>query len=1163
MSRALKIFTRKALSVFLIAVMLAGFIPLAPQTAQAAGVTVAPDTATLSVGQTVKFEAAASPSGEVVWSVADAAVASVAADGTVTALAPGQTAITAVVHGVSASAVITVVQPEPAPMPAPAPEPVPAPAPEPQIGIQAAGQTGRISGRITAADGSPVFDAHVEVWSDAEDGGHYSVNTDESGFYAITGLLPGTYDMWVFPPRGLLVSEQRLTDISVSAGGNTVIDITLPLGGLIKGTVTSEHTGLPLEDVYVQAECREAGAYGWGVSNEDGFFVLTGLPTGENYELMFGPPRYPGGIMRAFLTGVQVTAGEYTVLNVTMESGGYFTGTVTSPGGRLLEGAVIDIRRAGTEDVVTWAWTDETGLYITEGLPDGVYDLDVFPPYDSSYERRFIRGVTIKDGMPTIWNIGFERTNDHFANRRRIECVSGQTETRTREATRESGEPNHVGNLAPVASVWFTWTAPFDGEVEFNTQGSDFDTLLAVYTGTRLNNLRRVGSNDNASAGEQTSLVRMSVKKDTVYQIAIDGRNNERGGAVLNWHYTRIAVTGVTLCTPRFSMEAGSLRRLNATVLPENANFMKAFNSGVVWSSNATGVATVSADGTVTAVASGSARITATTVDGNKRAVAEVNVLRDIAAINITPEVVILEHGRTLNLNSIVTFANGTVSNQENVLNWVSDNPAAVSVSATGVLRALTLSEVPVTITGGVSQYSDLVTVHTIPRLRRIEASPAAISIETGQTVDPVRIMAVPHAAATTPWEIFDSVAWLSRNTAIATVSEDGRITAGTRLGRTEIVATYGAHTARITVHVINPVADLDPRPSALLIETGTSAAIDIRAKHTGDSTFGRTNVAAQSRWEVQSPQNISVSAGRVTALDAQGRDRFETSVTVTYGRRVETIPVVVIPRLLRLQFCSPVANIELGMTGNPVEVTAVYRDAAIAPSLVNHLATWSTSDARIATIGANGVITPIRTGRVTVTAAYGSQRASYTLHVIRPVAEIKVQPESVVVEAGQSVNIGLTARHTGDTALGQNNVAAQGKWLSYNTGVATVASGRITAVGTGEYDSAATVVEARYGNQITTVEVFVIPRLRRITAGQSSVALTVGGTHQAVINADYHSAAFTDGPIDSDYIRFSSANTAVATVDANGLITAVRAGTARITAIVGTRTLNINVTVR
>lgn len=81
-----------------------------------------------------------------------------------------------------------------------------------------------------------------------------------------------------------------------------------------------------------------------------------------------------------------------------------------------------------------------------------------------------------------------------------------------------------------------------------------------------------------------------------------------------------VAVTGVTLNQDELPLGVGSSSTLTATVAPENAT-----NKAVTWSTSDEAVATV-ADGVVTAVAEGTATITATTVDGGFTASCAVTV---------------------------------------------------------------------------------------------------------------------------------------------------------------------------------------------------------------------------------------------------------------------------------------------------------------------------------------------------------------------------------------------------------------------------------------------------------------------------------------------------------------------------------------------------------
>lgn len=84
---------------------------------------------------------------------------------------------------------------------------------------------------------------------------------------------------------------------------------------------------------------------------------------------------------------------------------------------------------------------------------------------------------------------------------------------------------------------------------------------------------------------------------------------------------TDVPVTGVALNKNSTSIQVGATEQLTATVSPNNAT-----NQAVSWESNATGIATVSSNGLVTAVAEGSATITVTTSDGGFTAQCTVTV---------------------------------------------------------------------------------------------------------------------------------------------------------------------------------------------------------------------------------------------------------------------------------------------------------------------------------------------------------------------------------------------------------------------------------------------------------------------------------------------------------------------------------------------------------
>ncbi|KAA1246306.1 discoidin domain-containing protein [Aquimarina sp. RZ0] len=82
-----------------------------------------------------------------------------------------------------------------------------------------------------------------------------------------------------------------------------------------------------------------------------------------------------------------------------------------------------------------------------------------------------------------------------------------------------------------------------------------------------------------------------------------------------------VPVTGVSISDNSITLTVNQTRDLDATVSPKGAT-----NKSVNWSSNNTAVARVNSNGLVTAVSNGSAIITVTTVDGNKKATSRITV---------------------------------------------------------------------------------------------------------------------------------------------------------------------------------------------------------------------------------------------------------------------------------------------------------------------------------------------------------------------------------------------------------------------------------------------------------------------------------------------------------------------------------------------------------
>ncbi|MDX1953199.1 MAG: immunoglobulin domain-containing protein [Verrucomicrobiota bacterium] len=125
-------------------------------------------------------------------------------------------------------------------------------------------------------------------------------------------------------------------------------------------------------------------------------------------------------------------------------------------------------------------------------------------------------------------------SNDHFTNALAISGFTGTNTNTTIRATLDTGEPNHLG-FTNTPSIWYSWTAPTNGNVNFTTLISSagyLDTTLAVYTGSSITNLTLVTSNDDGRV--PLSSLTFNATSNTTYKIALSTKNWD-GEVVLRW----------------------------------------------------------------------------------------------------------------------------------------------------------------------------------------------------------------------------------------------------------------------------------------------------------------------------------------------------------------------------------------------------------------------------------------------------------------------------------------------------------------------------------------------------------------------------------------------------------------------------------------------------
>lgn len=245
-------------------------------------------------------------------------------------------------------------------------------------------------------------------------------------------------------------------------------------------------------------------------------------------------------------------------------------------------------------------------------------------------------------------------------------------------------------------------------------------------------------------------------------------------------------------------------------------------------------------------------------------------------------------------------------------------------------------------------------------------------------------------------------------------------------------------------------------------------------------------------------------------------------------------------PVLASLSISPGTATVNIGATQ---QFTATAKDTTGAV-MSGVTFSWNTSNSSSATVNASGLVTGVAPGTANITVTAGSITSPAAIVTVPtpPVASITLNPTSANMVAGDTEQFTATAKDSNGNTLSGVTFT----WASSNTSAATVnSSGLVTAVAAGS----ANITAASGGITSSPAAVTVNPPpTASVTIGPASPTINVGATQQFTATAK----DLKGNPISGATFTWSSSDTAVATIDNNGLATGLKAGSSNITATSG-----------
>ncbi len=308
-----------------------------------------------------------------------------------------------------------------------------------------------------------------------------------------------------------------------------------------------------------------------------------------------------------------------------------------------------------------------------------------------------------------------------------------------------------------------------------------------------------------------------------------------------------IAAEEITLDKTEGELEEGQTLQLTATITPEEAT-IKECN----WSSSDETIATVNANGLVTAKKAGTATITVTTKDGSELSKkCEITVTpAKIAVTGITLDKIStqVQEGKLVQLVATVTPDNATVKDCE----WTSSDEAIATVDANGLVTTKKAGKVTITVTtkdgSELSAKCEITVISAKVEVTGITLDKTSAETEEGKTVQLVATVTPDNATV-------KDCEWTSSDETVATVDVNGLVTA------------KQAGTAVITV-----TSKDNPEISAECTITITS----VKAPEDGPAIKGEDG---KEGWEVIQDYVEKTEEGSVVVVDMKGTTNIQGSV--------------------------------------------------------------------------------------------------------------------------------------------------------------------------------------------------------------------------------------------------------------------------------------------
>jgi uncharacterized protein YjdB len=335
-----------------------------------------------------------------------------------------------------------------------------------------------------------------------------------------------------------------------------------------------------------------------------------------------------------------------------------------------------------------------------------------------------------------------------------------------------------------------------------------------------------------------------------------------------------IAVTPSTM-----SMKLGGAQQFTATATYNDGSTANV-SSTASWTSSAPAFAKISISGNATALAAGSATITAALKGVSGTATLTVQP-KSLTAIAIAPNSASLMIGGAQQLTATGTYNDGSTANVTSSVSWSSSTPPVATVNATGEATAVAAGSSA--ITAALNGASGTATLTVLAKsLSGISVAPSAANLAIGVTQ---QFTATGNYNDGSTANVTSLATWTSSSPAVAAINSTGLAT-GIAAGSSTIRASLSgfSSTAALTVATVTSIL---VSPASPTIAVDAVQQLTATAAYSNGST---ADVSSSATWTSSAPAIAFVDAAGLAGGVLAGSSTITASYAGAHGTSSLTV---------------------------------------------------------------------------------------------------------------------------------------------------------------------------------------------------------------------------------------------------------------------------------